>query len=181
MSTRTRRCEDIFNKQFNKDYIQVENFGVRLPDGSVTLMVVDITGEVEDSEFVNNCEGNVNCRYVDINHEDRYYGLISKDYYFTNKVAVCFSNTKESEDEIDKLVYFKNGQWNSLGSLMKKCSLLGKAKKINDNEFVYPINLMYKEEVDDMKYKTVVSVRKKYISNNSKFWIMFKYYSIEEV
>jgi hypothetical protein len=181
---RKRYCEEVFKAQLDKidsSYIQAEKFGVELPDGSIVPLTVDVTGEVEDSKFTHSCEAYGSCRYVDIQHSDKIYALMLKDYYFVNHVKICFVNNKKSNDDLDKLVYFKDGQWNSLCKLIRKCNLIGKTKRINDVNIGYPIASIYKEKSGEEVYKTVVTVRKMYLSEMKKFLIVLDHYTIEDI
>jgi hypothetical protein len=164
----------------NENYIKADKFGITTSDGNVVDLSIDLGEENKDTPFETACRKNTNCKYVCNFHRRKDYSLVANNYSYINTLEVCYENNKQGYSELDKFVYLKDNQWNSLGKLMTKCNLSGTADKINDNLIEYPILSYYEDSIGNKIVKSVIRIEKQ-ILNDYRFKLIFNFYTIEVI
>jgi hypothetical protein len=118
--------------EYNKDdCIKAEDFGIIKPDGSVYTIKLPVY-QGEKKKLESDCKEILNCSLVSVFTDSE-----SENWKETvcGQLRLWFCNI--NVDSIDKLVYLKDGKWNSLGSLVKKCDMIGKYIKVIHETHVY--------------------------------------------
>jgi hypothetical protein len=165
---------EVIDSYYDDNIIEADSFGVMQRDGSICKIEIPACTRKSRERLRLNCSLSIHSLYVVINEDVQHEGNVD-----VTRSQLKIQLEKDRADELNKLVYLKDGVWNNLGSLMKKCDLVGKYSKVINDTCIYPITAIIKKVNNECVISNFIGVEKHKLDDNY-FNINFNAYMVEQ-